>query len=82
MFHYFLVKNMFILNFSLKIIKKYFFNEIIFNFKFLYIKYYLIIKKYLIYQICISDPRCERLQLEDLLISPLQRITRLPLLLK
>ncbi|KAL7080415.1 hypothetical protein ACQ4LE_000073 [Meloidogyne hapla] len=33
-------------------------------------------------RICISDPRCERLQLEDLLISPLQRITRLPLLLK
>uniref|UniRef100_A0A1I8AZP4 DH domain-containing protein n=1 Tax=Meloidogyne hapla TaxID=6305 RepID=A0A1I8AZP4_MELHA len=33
-------------------------------------------------RICISDPRCERLQLEDLLISPLQRITRLPILLK
>lgn len=29
-----------------------------------------------------SDPRCGRLQLEDLLIAPLQRITRLPILLK
>jgi hypothetical protein len=29
-----------------------------------------------------SDPRCVRLQLEDLLIAPLQRITRLPILLK
>uniref|UniRef100_A0A914YK09 DH domain-containing protein n=1 Tax=Panagrolaimus superbus TaxID=310955 RepID=A0A914YK09_9BILA len=29
-----------------------------------------------------SDIRCGRLQLEDLLISPLQRITRLPILLK
>lgn len=28
------------------------------------------------------DPRCGRLQLEDLLIAPLQRITRLPILLK
>nr|CAD2149967.1 unnamed protein product [Meloidogyne enterolobii] len=33
-------------------------------------------------RICVTDPRCERLQLEDLLISPLQRITRLPILLK
>uniref|UniRef100_A0A1I8EXL2 DH domain-containing protein n=2 Tax=Wuchereria bancrofti TaxID=6293 RepID=A0A1I8EXL2_WUCBA len=32
--------------------------------------------------ICLTDPRCERLQLEDLLIAPLQRITRLPILLK
>lgn len=33
-------------------------------------------------QICLLDPRCERLQLEDLLIAPLQRITRLPILLR
>uniref|UniRef100_A0A915PE91 DH domain-containing protein n=1 Tax=Setaria digitata TaxID=48799 RepID=A0A915PE91_9BILA len=33
-------------------------------------------------RICLTDPRCERLQLEDLLIAPLQRITRLPILLK
>lgn len=33
-------------------------------------------------RICITDPRCGRLQLEDLLIAPLQRITRLPILLK
>ncbi|MCP9264296.1 Pleckstrin-likey domain-containing family G member 7 [Dirofilaria immitis] len=33
-------------------------------------------------RICLTDRRCERLQLEDLLISPLQRITRLPILLK
>lgn len=31
---------------------------------------------------CLADPRCGRLQLEDLLIAPLQRITRLPILLK
>lgn len=31
---------------------------------------------------CLSDPRCGRLQLEDLLIAPLQRITRLPILIK
>lgn len=29
-----------------------------------------------------TDPRCGRLQLEDLLIAPLQRITRLPILIK
>ncbi|KAF7625925.1 DH domain-containing protein [Meloidogyne graminicola] len=33
-------------------------------------------------RICMNDSRCERLQLEDLLISPLQHITRLPILLK
>ncbi|CAJ0924274.1 unnamed protein product, partial [Mesorhabditis belari] len=33
-------------------------------------------------RICLSDERCFRLQLEDLLIAPLQRITRLPILLK
>ncbi|VDD87548.1 unnamed protein product [Enterobius vermicularis] len=33
-------------------------------------------------RVCLSDPRCSRLQLEDLLIAPLQRITRLPILLK
>uniref|UniRef100_A0A0N5B1B9 DH domain-containing protein n=1 Tax=Syphacia muris TaxID=451379 RepID=A0A0N5B1B9_9BILA len=33
-------------------------------------------------RVCLSDPRCARLQLEDLLIAPLQRITRLPILLK
>ncbi|TKR93729.1 hypothetical protein L596_008134 [Steinernema carpocapsae] len=33
-------------------------------------------------RVCLADQRCERLQLEDLLISPLQRITRLPILLK
>ncbi|VDN49680.1 unnamed protein product, partial [Gongylonema pulchrum] len=33
-------------------------------------------------RVCLSDPRCERLQLEDLLISPLQRITKLPIVLK
>ncbi|VDN58112.1 unnamed protein product [Dracunculus medinensis] len=33
-------------------------------------------------RICLLDPRCERLQLEDLLIAPLQRITRLPILLR
>uniref|UniRef100_A0A914Q6C8 DH domain-containing protein n=2 Tax=Panagrolaimus TaxID=55784 RepID=A0A914Q6C8_9BILA len=33
-------------------------------------------------RVCMSDIRCGRLQLEDLLISPLQRITRLPILLK
>ncbi|VDK58356.1 unnamed protein product, partial [Anisakis simplex] len=32
--------------------------------------------------VCLTDARCERLQLEDLLIAPLQRITRLPILLK
>ena len=31
---------------------------------------------------CLSDSRCGRLQLEDLLIAPLRRITRLPILLK
>lgn len=29
-----------------------------------------------------TDARCGRLQLEDLLIAPLQRITRLPILIK
>ncbi|KAI1718600.1 rhoGEF domain-containing protein [Ditylenchus destructor] len=33
-------------------------------------------------RVCMTDPRCTRLQLEDLLIAPLQRITRLPILLK
>uniref|UniRef100_A0A7E4US73 Pleckstrin homology domain-containing family G member 7 n=1 Tax=Panagrellus redivivus TaxID=6233 RepID=A0A7E4US73_PANRE len=33
-------------------------------------------------RVCMSDPRCGRLQLEDLLIAPLQRITRLPILLR
>ncbi|CAJ0574008.1 unnamed protein product, partial [Mesorhabditis spiculigera] len=33
-------------------------------------------------RICLLDERCFRLQLEDLLIAPLQRITRLPILLK
>uniref|UniRef100_A0A915EKL5 DH domain-containing protein n=1 Tax=Ditylenchus dipsaci TaxID=166011 RepID=A0A915EKL5_9BILA len=33
-------------------------------------------------RVCMTDPRCGRLQLEDLLIAPLQRITRLPILLK
>lgn len=33
-------------------------------------------------KLCVSDERCSRLQLEDLLISPLHRITRLPILLK
>uniref|UniRef100_F1L0L8 Pleckstriny domain-containing family G member 7 n=1 Tax=Ascaris suum TaxID=6253 RepID=F1L0L8_ASCSU len=33
-------------------------------------------------RVCLTDPRCERLQLEDLLIAPLQRITRLPILLR
>ncbi|CAG9529760.1 unnamed protein product [Cercopithifilaria johnstoni] len=33
-------------------------------------------------RVCLTDPRCERLQLEDLLIAPLQHITRLPILLK
>ncbi|KAK0425418.1 hypothetical protein QR680_009190 [Steinernema hermaphroditum] len=33
-------------------------------------------------RVCLADQRCERLQLEDLLIAPLQRITRLPILLK
>uniref|UniRef100_A0AC34FTV7 DH domain-containing protein n=1 Tax=Panagrolaimus sp. ES5 TaxID=591445 RepID=A0AC34FTV7_9BILA len=33
-------------------------------------------------RVCMSDIRCGRLQLEDLLICPLQRITRLPILLK
>lgn len=33
-------------------------------------------------RVCLTDPRCGRLQLEDLLIAPLQRITRLPILLK
>ncbi|CAI4221231.1 unnamed protein product [Auanema sp. JU1783] len=33
-------------------------------------------------RICLADERCFRLQLEDLLIAPLQRITRLPILLK
>uniref|UniRef100_A0A914WG77 Uncharacterized protein n=1 Tax=Plectus sambesii TaxID=2011161 RepID=A0A914WG77_9BILA len=33
-------------------------------------------------RVCLGDQRCHRLQLEDLLISPLHRITRLPLLLK
>ncbi|MFH4973818.1 hypothetical protein AB6A40_000527 [Gnathostoma spinigerum] len=33
-------------------------------------------------RVCLMDPRCERLQLDDLLIAPLQRITRLPILLR
>ncbi|VDP41476.1 unnamed protein product [Soboliphyme baturini] len=33
-------------------------------------------------KVCTSDSRCNRLQLEDLLISPLQRITRLPIYMK
>lgn len=33
-------------------------------------------------RVCMNDPRCGRLQLEDLLIAPLQRITRLPILLR
>uniref|UniRef100_A0A0K0EFV0 DH domain-containing protein n=1 Tax=Strongyloides stercoralis TaxID=6248 RepID=A0A0K0EFV0_STRER len=33
-------------------------------------------------KVCMGDRRCGRLQLEDLLICPLQRITRLPILLK
>uniref|UniRef100_A0A0K0FW69 Pleckstrin homology domain-containing family G member 7 n=1 Tax=Strongyloides venezuelensis TaxID=75913 RepID=A0A0K0FW69_STRVS len=33
-------------------------------------------------KVCMGDSRCGRLQLEDLLICPLQRITRLPILLK
>ncbi|CAD5206637.1 unnamed protein product [Bursaphelenchus okinawaensis] len=33
-------------------------------------------------RVCLTDPRCGRLQLEDLLIAPLQRITRLPILIK
>ncbi|KJH53484.1 PH domain protein, partial [Dictyocaulus viviparus] len=33
-------------------------------------------------RICMADERCFRLQLEDLLIAPLQRITRLPLFLR
>ncbi|KAH7727514.1 Protein Y95B8A.12 b [Aphelenchoides avenae] len=33
-------------------------------------------------RVCVSDTRSGRLQLEDLLIAPLQRITRLPILLK
>ncbi|CAD6184237.1 unnamed protein product [Caenorhabditis auriculariae] len=33
-------------------------------------------------RVCLTDERCSRLQLEDLLISPLQRITRLPILLR
>ncbi|KAI6225896.1 hypothetical protein M3Y95_00745400 [Aphelenchoides besseyi] len=33
-------------------------------------------------RVCLADPRSGRLMLEDLLISPLQRITRLPILIK
>lgn len=33
-------------------------------------------------RVCLADPRCGRLQLEDLLIAPLQRITRLPILIR
>ena len=33
-------------------------------------------------RVCIADARSGRLQLEDLLIAPLQRITRLPILIK
>ncbi|GMT30796.1 hypothetical protein PFISCL1PPCAC_22093, partial [Pristionchus fissidentatus] len=33
-------------------------------------------------RICLLDERCLRLQLEDLLIAPLQHITRLPILLR
>lgn len=33
-------------------------------------------------KVCMHDPRCQRLQLEDLLIAPLHRITRLPILLR
>lgn len=33
-------------------------------------------------KVCLADVRCFRLQLEDLLIAPLQRITRLPILLR
>ena len=33
-------------------------------------------------RVCMTDIRCGRLQLEDLLIAPLQRITRLPILLR
>ncbi|KRY15905.1 Pleckstrin homology domain-containing family G member 7 [Trichinella patagoniensis] len=33
-------------------------------------------------KVCTGDLRCKRLQLEDFLISPLQRITRLPILIR
>uniref|UniRef100_A0A5S6QFA4 DH domain-containing protein n=1 Tax=Trichuris muris TaxID=70415 RepID=A0A5S6QFA4_TRIMR len=33
-------------------------------------------------KVCTNDSRCKRLQLDDFLISPLQRITRLPILIK
>ena len=33
-------------------------------------------------KLCMADARCSRLQLEDLLIAPLHRITRLPILLR
>ncbi|KRY36976.1 Pleckstrin homology domain-containing family G member 7 [Trichinella spiralis] len=33
-------------------------------------------------KVCTGDLRCKRLQLEDFLISPLQRITRLPILIQ
>ena len=33
-------------------------------------------------QLCEQDPRCKRLQLSDLLVAPIQHVTKYPLLLK
>lgn len=50
--------------------------------RFLEFERVLIIKNIYRIKVCMTDPRCGRLQLEDLLIAPLQRITRLPILIK
>jgi len=33
-------------------------------------------------QLCMKDPRCKKLQLTDLLVSPVQHIMKVPLILK
>jgi hypothetical protein len=33
-------------------------------------------------QLCLKDPRCKKLQLTDLLVSPVQHLMKVPLILK
>lgn len=35
-----------------------------------------------LFQLCMRDPRCKKLQLTDLLVSPVQHIMKVPLILK
>lgn len=34
------------------------------------------------FQLCMKDPRCKKLQLTDLLVSPVQHLMKVPLILK